>query len=445
MIRARRTSLFLILLSAAISVLWGFAVERSVPGGALGFQGVYYGTRCLMQHCDPYQESELQSLYRAEGGERPGNTIQRLKAVTLYVNLPTTFIIIAPLALLSWGPAHLLWIVFIIGGFTLAAVLMWSQAESQSPGVALFLTCILLANSEVVFATGNTAGIVVSLCVIAVWCFLTERFALAGILCLAVSLAIKPHDAGLVWLYFVLAGGVNRKRALQSLAITVVLGLAAVLWVSQAAPHWLPEMRSNLAAISAHGGINEPGPTSVGASSPDMVIDLQTVISVFRDDPRFYNPVSYLVCGALLAVWAVKTLRSRFSPARAWLALGAVAPLTMLVTYHRSYDAKLLLLTIPACALLWAEGGLIGWLSLVLNSAGIVFTGDIPLAILARLTGNLNASTASFAGKILAVALARPAPLILLAMSIFYLWVYVRRVPAPHATAAMPLRAIQNQ
>lgn len=444
MIRARRISLFLILLSAAISVLWGLAVGRSAPDGVLGFQGVYYGTRCLIQHCDPYKESELQSLYRAEGGERPGNTLQRLKAVTLYVNLPTTFIFIAPLALLSWGPAHLLWIIFIIGGFTLAALLMWSQAVGQSPGIALVLTCILLANSEVVFATGNTAGIVVSLCVIAVWCFLTGRFALAGILCLAVSLAIKPHDAGLVWLYFVLAGGVNRKRALQSLAITVVLGLAAVLWVSQAAPHWIPEMRSNLAAISTHGGLNEPGPASMTGRTAEMVIDLQSDLSVFRDDPRFYNPVSYLICGALLAVWALKTPRASFSPARAWLALAAIAPLSMLPIYHRPYDAKLLLLTIPACALLWAEGGLIGWLSLVLNSAGIVLTGDIPLAILARLTGNLNASTAGLAGKILTVALARPAPLILLTMSIFYLWVYVRRAPDRDATAATNLYAIQD-
>jgi hypothetical protein len=35
---------------------------------------------------------------------------------------------------------------------------------------------------------------------VAAWCFIKGRFIPAGILCLAVSLAIKPHDAGLVWL-----------------------------------------------------------------------------------------------------------------------------------------------------------------------------------------------------------------------------------------------------
>ena len=97
----------------------------------------------------------------------------------------------------------------------------------------------------------------------------------AGILCLAVSLAIKPHDAGLVWLYFLLAGGVYRKRALQTLLITVVLGLSAFLWVSHVAPHWMRDWRSNLAAISAHGGLNEPGPASVTGRTAGMVIDLQ--------------------------------------------------------------------------------------------------------------------------------------------------------------------------
>jgi hypothetical protein len=160
-----------------------------------------------------------------------------------------------------------------------------------------------------------------------------------------------------------------------------------------------------------------------------MVINLQSVICVFRDDPRIYNSVSYLVCGSLLLVWSVCTLRARFSPARAWLALAAVVPLTLLVAYHRPYDAKLLLLTVPACALLWAEGGPIRWVALGLSTAAIVSTADIPLTILLTLTRNLHISTVGISGKLLTVVLMQPVPLILLAMGIFYLWIYVRRDP----------------
>jgi hypothetical protein len=107
----------------------------------------------------------------------------------------------------------------------------------------------------------------------------------------------------------------------------------------------------------------------------------------------------------------------------------------MLVTYHRPYDAKLLLLTVPACAMLWAEGGPIGWIALIVNTAGFVLTGDIPLAILVILTNNLHVGTAGIFGQILTVVLTRPASLILLVMSIFYLWAYVRRAFAPSTSS----------
>jgi hypothetical protein len=304
---------------------------------------------------------------------------------------------------------------------------MWKLAASHSSGVSLFLVCILLANCFIIFAYGNAAGLVVSLCVVAVWCFLQERFVPAGILCLAVSLAIKPHDAGLVWLYFLLAGGTYRKRALQTLAVTIVLGLPALLWVSSVAPHWMPELQSNILATSARGALNDPGPASIDFLGPDPIVDLQSVISVLRDDPHIYNPAGYLLSGVLLLAWSLATLRSRVSPANTWLALAAIATLTMLVTYHREHDAKLLLLTVPACAMLWAEGGPMGWFALLANSAGILITGDIPSMLLLLFTRNLPLSTAGLFGKIETILLVRPASLILLAMSIFYLWAYVRR------------------
>jgi hypothetical protein len=123
----------------------------------------------------------------------------------------------------------------------------------------------------------------------------------------------------------------------------------------------------------------------------------------------------------------VRTLRSSFSPARAWIALAAVVPLTMLITYHRPWDAKLLMLTIPACAILWAEGGRIAWIALLINFLGLVLTGDIPLAILSIVSNKLHVDAAGFFGQILTLVLIRPASLILLVMSIFYLWVYLRR------------------
>ena len=101
----------------------------------------------------------------------------------------------------------------------------------------------------------------------------------------------------------------------------------------------------------------------------------------------------------------------------------------MLVTYHRPFDAKLLLLAVPACAMLWAEGGRIGRLALLVTTAGIVATADLPLISFLALTRNLHISRDGLSGQMLTVALARPVPLILLAMGIFYLWIYLQRDP----------------
>ena len=426
--RTRWIALVWLLLCCGISVFGGYSLQRASPDGMGDFKGVYYAARCLIQHGDPYESGPLR-VYQAEAGDRSRPSAVLHQILTRYIYLPTASIFIVPFAMLPWGPAHALWMILTAGSLILAAFLMWNLGANCAPAISGGLICFILANGEALFATGNTAGIVVSFCVVAVWCFLEERLVPAGIVCLAVSLSIKPHDAGLVWLYFLLAGGVYRKRALQTLALTVALGLPSVLWVSHVAPHWVQELHSNILEDSLRGGPSDPGLGDAGRTGPSMIINLQSAISVFRDDPRIYNPASYLVCGALLLVWWVRTLRSRRSKTGAWLALAAIVPLTLLATYHGPYDAKLLLLAVPACAMLWTKGGPIRWLALLATAAGIVFTADIPLTILLILTKDLRISTAGLSGQILTVVLMRPTSLILLAMGIFYLCVYVRHDP----------------
>jgi hypothetical protein len=155
-----------------------------------------------------------------------------------------------------------------------------------------------------------------------------------------------------------------------------------------------------------------------------MVVSLQTVLSFIRDDVRFTNAVAYAISGALLLIWSLKTLRTRPSPRLAWFALAAVSALTMLPIYHRNYDARLLLLTVPACAILWKEGGPLAWCALVLNLAAITLTGDLFWIVVFQMTHYSRSSL--LLGLI-------PAPLILLALGIFYLWVYLRADSSPRA------------
>jgi hypothetical protein len=331
--------------------------------------------------------------------------------------------------MLPWGPALVLWIMLSAGSLIFASCLIWSLGADYAPVFSAVLAGFLLANSEILIISGNVAGIAMSLCVVAVWCFLRERFVLAGILCLAISLAVKPHEAGLVWLYFLLAGGVYRRRALQTLLVTIAISLPGVLWAWQVAPHWIQEMQSNILAYSAQGGINDPRLASMG---PEGVIDLQSVVSFFWNDPRIYNTVSYLICAPLLLLWAVVTLRFRPSTKRTWMALAAIAALALLPVYHRQIDAKLLLLTVPACAMLWAEGGRIGRLALVSSAAVLLATGDLPWFVFFVILAKLHLLAANSSGHPMQFL---PVPFVLLTTGIFYLWIYASRCSGPAVEA----------
>ncbi len=435
MANVRRNSLTLVLLCIGIGSLWG-TWNAARWTAWIDFRGLYCGTRCLIHHHDPYSQGEVAREYLSEDGQRPqappqappGTSRIQFQSQTLWVNLPSTFVVAAPFAALSWEPAHILWMLLTGFVFILAILLMWHVGAGYSPRVATFLACMVGVNCESIFGGANAAGIVVGFCVIAVWCFLRNRFVWVGVVCLGLSLAVKPHDSGFVWLYFLLAGGAFRKRAMQSVIITAAIGLASVLWVSHVAPNWLHEWNANLATISVHGGINEPGPSAATDGSVYSIVDLQGVISVFRDDPRIYNTVTYVLCGALLLVWAIRAMRTRFSIPQTWLALAAAVPLTLLINYHRLWDAELVILAIPACCLLCAKGGSIGRAAVLITSAAVLATGEISLVIFEAVVSSFPFTVNGIVTKAITVVLIRPASFALLAMGLFYLWVYLRRI-----------------
>ena len=426
----RSISVVLILLSCAVSISMGILLDRSSPSGTANFRAVYYGARCLLNHSDPYNPADFLRVYSKESGEFPVIPSKKqffLRATMVCVNLPTTLFLVVPLALLPWSLSHVLWLILVACCMIAAALLAHDLAREYAPGPALLLICLMMVNSEVLFATGNTAGIAVGLCVVAVWCFVRQRLEWLGILSMALSLAIKPHDSGLVWLFLLLAGGVLRKRSLQVLAVVALITIPAVLWFSSAAPDWSRELRANLASTSAHGDISDPGPASISRKgSADVLIDLQTVASVFDDNPRVYNPLVYAVCGLLLLGWGFQLLRTPASTINTWYALAAVAPLAMLFSYHRPYDARLLLLAIPACSLIWASGGIASRIAVIPNFAAVLFTSDIPLAIMTLLTAHVDILSLGGLQKILLLPLVRPAPLALFAAALMNLWIYLK-------------------
>jgi hypothetical protein len=438
MTKNRRDGLVLLLLGAAVFLLVGLALKRISPISSGDFKVVYYPARCLLQHGDPYLQGDVERVYQAEGRELPSESALNRQVMTQYFYPPTAFVVTLPFALLGYGPGHVLWMIVSAGSLILAAFLMFDLAAEFSPLFSGALLGFLLMNSFWLFMIGNSAAIVVSLCAIAVWCFLKERFVYAGILCFALSLALKPHDSGLVWLFFLLAGRICRKRALQTLLVLAVLCLPSMLWITHVAPHWIQEAHANMLAFTGPGAITDPAATGMAGRNMDSLVQLQSAVSIPWQNPRVYNSITYAICGALLLVWIFATMQLRPCPAKTRLALAAVAPLSMLPIYHLQHDAKLLMLTVPACAMLWAEGGRVGRLAVFITAAGVVINGDIFSFIRIMLTRHFLVPQPNLPSQILTVVLTRPAPLILLIMSVFYLWLYARLPVAVAAPCSLP-------
>jgi hypothetical protein len=420
MTRNRLDGLQIVLLGGVLMFLIGAIIARVNSYGMSDFIQSYYAPRCLMQHCDPYQESQLWAVYKAQVGTVPSDPakLKWLHEILLAPNIPTTMMLFVPFSLLPWKVAVTAWMALIVASFFVAGYLVWRVCADAAPRYSAALVFLIFVTSGVGLSIGNTASLVVGFCVIAVWCFVNERFVWVGVMCLALSLANKPHDAGIIWLYFLLAGGVPRKRALQTLAVTALIALPAVLWIGHEVPHWPQELSANLHVINSRGGQNDPGPNSGGAFGVMMTVNLQVIFSRIKDDPGFYNPVVYLLCAVPLALWAIKTLRLRYSPAQAWYALAAAVPFAMLAVYNRFYDCRLLLLAVPACVDLWRKRSPVRWYALAVTLAGIIVTGDLLWIVVLHFT--------KYSGPSLHAAII-PAPIVIALLGVFYLWVYWKR------------------
>jgi hypothetical protein len=434
---AQRDGIYLLSLGAAVFFLFAFIKASVSPGPMMDFRLNYNGARCLLKECDPYNPSNELRLYRSEGATYPADGDASVIFVTNLVYPPSEFAITLPFALMPLGVAQALWVGAIAVCFLLASALMWVLGSRYAPVLSGALLGLMLALGFPQLFYGNPGCLVVGLVAVAAGCFLLERWEGAGVVCMAAALALKPHDSGLVWLFFLLAGGSLRRRAWQSLALATAVSLPVVLWTWHLSPHWPQELVANLHAFTIHGGFNDPAPASAIEHGTCAITSLQAVWSNVRDEPRFYNLASMALTAPLLLIGGVVTLRAKPDRTTTWLGLAAVASFTLLPVYHRIYDAKLLMLTIPACALLWAEGGRLRWVALALTTLGQLVTGELVWSMVLLGVKSLHLSATVLHGPMVGALFSIPVPLTLLALGCFYLWVYVRRCLASTRNGAL--------
>jgi hypothetical protein len=320
------------------------------------FAIVYSSSKCLIDRCNPYDSADMHREYiKSEGDMSAGTSLIAFRPnQALYP--PSTLFLIVPFALLPWKPALALWLTMSALLFAVAAFLVSDLFQQRVSATPLVLLGIFIAGSGSILAQPSSYAM--SLCVIGVWSLLKNRFPILGILCFALSLALKPQVGGLVVVYFLLLGGQVRRRSVAILVAAALLCIPGFLWVSgiPSATHWYQELSVNIATSTAAGGLNDPGPTNWWGAA-DMT-SLQSLVALFVNTPRIYNPIAWTVSGCLLLIWANVTLRAKPSYRKNILGVATIACLALLPIYHRTYDLRLLILTFPAIALLFTEGGI---------------------------------------------------------------------------------------
>ncbi|MGB9076058.1 MAG: hypothetical protein WCC26_04410, partial [Terracidiphilus sp.] len=191
--KARTDGLYLVLLGMAIFISMSFLLVVAGNAPLHDFRTAYYSGACLLQHCDPYSESDIEQLYSREVPPPATPDPSRI-VVTKNPYLPSAFPLTVLLALFPEKVGLALWVLIIGGSVLIASVLLWKVGAARVPLAAGLLVCFLLANSGSLIYFANPAGFVVPFCILATLSFLHDRFVRVGMVCFAVSLAFKPHD-----------------------------------------------------------------------------------------------------------------------------------------------------------------------------------------------------------------------------------------------------------
>jgi hypothetical protein len=349
------------------------AIVFLAVGGARVFRSsndfipVYTGARCLLHGCNPYDTSQLEQEFFQGGGravELPSWDID----VPVYP--PSTFLVLSPLALLRFPVARLVW--FVLNGclFVASTGLILSMCTRSHRWLATILGSLFLLSSGILLVLGQPAIFAISLVVIGCYLFLRGRFLPLGAVLFMLSLAVKPQIGGLIVLYL-LVQRIHWRFAAMALAGALALLLSAglILRLHPRSADWTSTLRGNLTATLNPGGSADPRPTN-----PQAIGDtnLQALTSIVFADARIFNAVAYAVFAVLLASWIMAIVRTNASPELHFLALGALSLLSLTPVYHRFYDTRLLLLTIPAILIVFEKRRFLGFLIVVLTVLAVI-------------------------------------------------------------------------
>ena len=257
----------------------------------------------------------------------------------------SSLVLVSPFTLLSWPIALVLWTAISIAAlisatFALLAVCGCHLSELNSQ---VFLAAMFaLAPLHTGFATANPAMLAVSLVVLAIWATHSRREIIASSL-LAGAICLKPTVAGGLLLYYLL-----RRRwsvVVITCAIVAVVSMAGVQRLAEVS--WLPSYLENGRRMFGSGSVDDFSRASVLRFN---LINAQVFFACIFTTDSTANLFARVLGVVLLGFWIWPCARWRSSTGL--LEISAISLLSLVVVYHRFYDATLLILPLAWSLLL---------------------------------------------------------------------------------------------
>jgi hypothetical protein len=344
------------LLAVLISgvILFALAAPRVIHTSN-DFVPVYSGARCLLHGCNPYDVSQLEQEFSQAGG-RVGESFSWQIDVPVYP--PSTFLVLSPLAMLRFPLARLIW--FVLNGclFVTSAGLVLSLCPHSHRWIATVMASFLVITTGILLVLGQPAVFAISLVVIGSCLFLRGRSLPLGAFLFMLSLAVKPQIGGFIVLYL-LAQRIHWRYAATATAGACALLVSAVLILGHhpRSAGWATALHENLSATLSPGGSADPRPANQQAIGD---VNVQALTSIFFTDARSFNSAAYAVFLVLLLAGTMAVLRTNAGTEVHFLALGALSVLSLMPVYHRFYDTRLLLLSVPAVVIVFQKRRLLG-------------------------------------------------------------------------------------
>jgi hypothetical protein len=342
-VKPARAVLAVLLLLGAIWFAWR-GPARGALGGNFDFALIYSSARAWLLGMDPYSMEVAQRVFLEAGGPQILEPMTRLESSLVYP--PAAFVVLAPFAALPWAAANWAWTLTNVAllGASLLAVSRLARLKITGT-MAMSASILWLAPASTGLFVGQMAHVVLFLIAAAELLRrrATETGAARGLwiagLLLGVAAVVKPQLGLLFLVYHV--GRLRWAVAVAAAGSAAVLFAIGAARLSLADVPWLDTWVRHIGEFGATGD----GNPSIENRFRYQMINLAYPVHTFITDRRQASLVVYGILGILSAAYFYVDLRRGRGSGEGGgelLSLSMTACVTLLIAYHRTYDAVVL-------------------------------------------------------------------------------------------------------